>query len=347
MNANFLSLLACPNCSGALRTAGSRGAEAERSSLECTQGCGCYPIAGGVPRLLPELADTASTASEHQAPTRSAFSAQWRLHKGETTWGVTVEERVPIVLHELGWDGDDLAGKTILDAGCGNGTLSRALADRGATVVALDLSESVFDAHRRLNHPRLLFVQGNLFFPPLAAGAFDAIYSCGVFHHTPSTQRCFDMLAPTLKPGAESRYFVWLYAKRSRLFGATVEQIMKVTRRLPSWALVPACHALAAPVEASSRICTRLGLAEDAPRSLRDRAVQLHDLLSPPFVWYHDFDEASAWARQQGFERIERTRYGAGGEGAVGPILEKYRKICRPGFGILCRRTREAEAVRA
>ncbi len=88
-------------------------------------------------------------------------------------------------------------------------------------------------------------------------------------------------------------------------------------------------------------------MVEDAPRTLRDRAVQLHDLLSPPFVWYHDFDEARNWARQRGFEHIEQTSYEPNGDPTVGPVLEKYRRVCRPGFGILCQGNGQREAVGA
>jgi hypothetical protein len=182
-------------------------------------------------------------------------------------------------------------------------------------------------------------VQGNLFFPPFKPGVFDAIYSCGVFHHTPDTRRCFDALVPTLKQDADARYFVWLYSKRAWLFNVTVEPLMHLARRMPSGMLVPLCRALAPPVEAGSRLMTKLGAVEDAPRNLKDRAVQLHDLLSPPFVWYHRYEEARDWAVQQGFRDVSRTQYAAGddGRGHLGPVLEKYRRICRPGFGILCR----------
>jgi SAM-dependent methyltransferase len=301
--------------------------------------------------LLPELARAQKGKRDCQDKTRRSFGAQWELHdnsKVETTWGVTVEERIDVVLHELDWRPDDLEDKVILDAGCGNGTLSAALAERGATVVALDLSESVFRAELRLTHPRLHFVQGNLFFPPFRAQVFDAIYSCGVFHHTPDTRRCFDALVRTLKQDMASRYFVWLYAKRSRLFNATVEHAMKITRRLPSNVLVPACVTLAGPVEAAARVCTAAGWTEDAPRSLRDRAIQLHDLLSPTYVRYHTFDEAWGWAREQGFEDVSETSYRANGHTDSEHVatLEKYRKICRPGFGMLCRSlNRAAESV--
>ena len=342
MRVEALEYLACPRCGAGLSVDDPVRAEREivAGRLACSGDCGAYPIEDGVPRLLPELAGASLDATDGQAETGRAFGAQWKQFKyGGTTWGVTLEERLPVVLHELDWTRRQLAGKVILDAGCGNGTLSEGLASRGATVVALDLSDSVVRAHAHCRAPGLHFVQGNLFYPPLKPGAFDAIYSCGVFHHTPDTRRGFRAVAPALKKAADSRFFVWLYADRSALFNATVEQAMKLTRRMPEWLLVPLCHALAPVVETSSRLLTRLGVAAQAPRTLRDRAIQLQDLLSPRYVWYHEFDEARRWAIDLGFEQIAETAYEPRGDqpGELRALLNKYRTVCRPGFGMLCR----------
>ena len=342
MKHDALNLLACPHCGAELQAVATEVAENEILSgqLRCVSGCGGYPIEQGVPRLLPELASRTQSVGECQEQARRSFGAQWEMYEyGNTTWGITVDDRIRVALHELRWTESDLAGKVIVDAGCGNGVLSKALADRGATVVALDLSESVFRAEKYCRSPGLHFVQGNLFFPPLKANVFAAIYSCGVFHHTPDTRRSFDALVPTLKQDDAVRYFVWLYSKRSWLFNVTVEPLMRVTRRTPSWLLVPACQVLSPLVEASSRLLTALGLVQYAPRNLRDRAVQLHDLLSPPFVWYHSFEEARHWAVQQGFRSVMRTPYHVSGDDLNGldEVLHKYRTVCRPGFGMLCR----------
>jgi SAM-dependent methyltransferase len=340
MNQELLEYLACPRCGGELFLDGAspEGGQVP-TALACRAECGSYPVQSGVPRLLPELASPVTRHAEHQEATGRSFGAQWEMYEyGNTTWGVTVEERIQVVLHELEWQESDLAGKVILDAGCGNGTLSKALADRGATVVALDLSPSVFRAEAHCSGPNVHFVQGNLFCPPLRPGRFDAIYSCGVFHHTPDTRRCFDALVPVLKRKAEARYFVWLYAKRSALFNATVEPLMKVTRRMPSGALRWMCVGAAPLVEVASRGCTTLGLADYAPRNLKDRAVQLHDLLSPPYVWYHRYDEVARWAAEAGFRTIRRTDYDGNNQqpARLRATLRKYQTVCRPGFGILC-----------
>lgn len=342
MNLEALQYLACPVCRSDLRLQDGilNGSDVQAGRLDCVSGCRSYPIESGVPRLLPELSRRVSSPLEHQNSTKRSFTAQWNLYRyGNTTWGTTVSDRIQVALHELGWSRSDLSGKVILDAGCGNGTLSRALSELGATVVAIDLSKSVFRAKEHCAAPGLHFVQGNLFFPPLKTDVFDAIYSCGVFHHTPDTRRCFDALVATLKNAPHVRYFSWLYSKRSWLFNITVEQLMKVTRRMPSQMLIPMCGGLAPVVELGSRLATTSRVVRYAPRNLRDRAVQLHDLLSPAYVWYHTFEEAKRWAVESGFRRVEKTIYHASerDDDRLARVLDRYRTVCRPGFGVLCR----------
>ena len=49
----------------------------------------------------------------------------------------------------LGWLPEDMHGQTVLDAGCGTGSLAIALAQRGAGVVAIDIAPSLIDVARR------------------------------------------------------------------------------------------------------------------------------------------------------------------------------------------------------
>jgi magnesium-protoporphyrin O-methyltransferase len=70
----------------------------------------------------------------------------------------------------LGWLGEDLTGKHLLDAGCGTGMLALEAARRGAQVTAVDLSQTLVDnARERLPAelaPRVTFAVGDM----LAAG---------------------------------------------------------------------------------------------------------------------------------------------------------------------------------
>ena len=72
---------------------------------------------------------------------------------------------------------NDLTGARVLDAGCGAGQVTEILADRGADVVAIDISPSLIEiAKKRVPHhlhPNVQFKSGDMFAPEL--GAFDYI----------------------------------------------------------------------------------------------------------------------------------------------------------------------------
>ncbi|MEO0937410.1 MAG: magnesium protoporphyrin IX methyltransferase [Pseudomonadota bacterium] len=72
---------------------------------------------------------------------------------------------------------EDLTGLRVLDAGCGAGQMTAELAERGATVVAVDISPSLVDvAERRLDpalRSQVTFRSGDMLDPAL--GAFDYV----------------------------------------------------------------------------------------------------------------------------------------------------------------------------
>ena len=80
---------------------------------------------------------------------------------------------------------DDLSGMRILDAGCGAGALSTALAERGADVLGVDLSpEIVRFAHDRLaaaGRGRIRYVVGDMLSPD--HGRFDAVVAMDSLIH--------------------------------------------------------------------------------------------------------------------------------------------------------------------
>jgi ubiquinone/menaquinone biosynthesis C-methylase UbiE len=78
----------------------------------------------------------------------------------------------------------DVAGRRILDVGCGSGPLFAALRDRGAIVTGIDTSTGMLEqARRRLGDGAALQVadlQGRL---PFADGAFDHVVASLVLHY--------------------------------------------------------------------------------------------------------------------------------------------------------------------
>lgn len=86
----------------------------------------------------------------------------------------------------LAWLPTELTGVRVLDAGCGTGALAQAAADRGAVVVATDLSPTLLQLARdRLQHQTLRgaveFVAGDMLDPAL--GRFDHIVAMDSLIH--------------------------------------------------------------------------------------------------------------------------------------------------------------------
>lgn len=123
-----------------------------------------------------------------------------------------------------------LEADQILDVGCGNGTLARALAgaDYDGDYLGLDLSEGLLEAARQaLGQPkqgRYAFRQMDLADPDWATSPtdakFDAITCFAVFHHLPgaeirqSTAQAFHDL---VKPGGFVAVSVWQWQNSPRL----------------------------------------------------------------------------------------------------------------------------------
>jgi ubiquinone biosynthesis O-methyltransferase len=100
------------------------------------------------------------------------------------------------LLVELG----PLPGTTLLDIGCGNGALTASLAQRGAAVTGMDLSESGI-ALARLAHSDVRFEVGSVYDDLRARfGTFDRVVALEVIEHLfdPRTflRRAFEALKP-------------------------------------------------------------------------------------------------------------------------------------------------------
>jgi ubiquinone/menaquinone biosynthesis C-methylase UbiE len=105
-----------------------------------------------------------------------------------------------------GEPGDFFHGKRCLDAGCGGGRYSFAMALMGASsVVGVDVSaDGVADATRRrdaMGTSQVSFMQTSLVELPFDDGEFDFVCCSGVLHHTVSIERGLAEIHRVLKPG--------------------------------------------------------------------------------------------------------------------------------------------------
>ena len=88
-----------------------------------------------------------------------------------------------------------------LDAGCGQGFLTRELAPRCSEVVALDLDRATLARARALTDPdpRVTFVEGDVMTQPFEPGSFDLVATVAMLHHLPlepALARLRDLVRP-------------------------------------------------------------------------------------------------------------------------------------------------------
>ena len=203
MKPQLAKLLVCPTCQMALQldVVTEQAREIAQGSLRCTKCQRQYPIVGGIPRFVASDAYVSTFSFEWKRWRRTQFDTASRRTSLETFRESTGREPA------------DLAGKLVLDAGCGAGRYMDLAARAGAQVVGVDLSSAVEVAHENLGKlSNCHFVQADLLQLPFPVQTFDFIYSIGVLHHTPSTRESFARLVPTLKPGGEMT--IWVYPLR-------------------------------------------------------------------------------------------------------------------------------------
>jgi SAM-dependent methyltransferase len=93
-------------------------------------------------------------------------------------------------------------GSRVLDAGCGTGVLSKALAEAGAVVVGIDASEPYLQGARdRRSHPNITYEHGDIFQLRLEDGSFDAVVSTLVLDVLPDAAPAVSEMRRVTRPG--------------------------------------------------------------------------------------------------------------------------------------------------
>jgi len=166
-----------------------------------------------------------------QARDEREFFEKFRDYRYRTEWHIPL--LVPFA---------EAKGCKVLEIGTGNGADAVMLALNGADYTGVDLTEAALDATSR--HFAVMGLTGTfqqenaeqLSFPD---ESFDWVYSHGVLHHTPNTQRALNEVYRVLKPGG--RAIVMLYHKRSfnyfiRIMGyMRLRLMLKILSRLGRW----------------------------------------------------------------------------------------------------------------
>ena len=107
-------------------------------------------------------------------------------------------------------------GKRVLEIGVGVGTDFIRFVRAGAIATGVDLTEHAVSLVRRrveLEGLQAEVVQADAERLPFEDGAFDRVYSWGVLHHTPDSERAFSEALRVLAPGGEA--CIMLYSRHS------------------------------------------------------------------------------------------------------------------------------------
>ena len=108
--------------------------------------------------------------------------------------------------HANNFDLEWLKGKTCLDAGCGSGRYSVALAVHGAKeITAVDVSATGLETAREnaKEFPQIQFQQTSVLDLPFPNDSFDLVWCAGVLHHTNDFDKGLAELTRVLKPNGK------------------------------------------------------------------------------------------------------------------------------------------------
>jgi ubiquinone/menaquinone biosynthesis C-methylase UbiE len=177
------------------------------------------------------------------------FFAAIEKHRYATEW------HIPEVVQFEKW-----RDKQVLEIGCGLGTDAINFARAGAHYSGVDLTErSIELVERRFAYEHFggdlrVADAENL---PFADNTFDLIYSHGVLHHTPDTQKAINEAHRVLKPGGAA--MVMLYHKNSYNYHVNIMLLRRFGTRLLAfdWG-VPFVHAMTGEDETRLRELQKL-----------------------------------------------------------------------------------------
>jgi SAM-dependent methyltransferase len=180
-----------------------------------------YPIRNFIPRFVPESNYADNFGLQwNKFPHTQLDSYSGFPISANRFWKVT------------GWHPEEIAGKWVLDVGCGAGRFAEVALQAGASVIALDYSSAVDACYENLKHsPNLHVVQGDIYALPFPKDFFPFVYSLGVLQHTPDVARAFAALPPVCAKGG--RLCVDFYWKRIRAMLHAKYLLRPFIKRMP------------------------------------------------------------------------------------------------------------------
>jgi SAM-dependent methyltransferase len=304
----LFDILCCPECGASLRQV-----DAALTCLRCIKS---YPVTGSISRFV-EMENYANN-----------FGFQWTLFAKtqlDSNSGRPISrERF---FHTTGWKPEEMAGKLVLDIGCGSGRFAEIALSCGARVVAVDYSRAVEACYANLGaHSSLAVVQADLYHLPFQPGTFDYAYCMGVLQHTPDVERAFLAIPQQVTRGG--RVAVDVYAATALNLLWPKYWLLPVTKKLRPERLFSMVRLVVPPLLAISRVirCVpwlgrRLsylipvanyeGVYPLNEQQLKEWAVlDTFDMLSPAHDQPQSVSTMRNWAQKAGLHEAETFRAG-------------------------------------
>lgn len=291
------ALLVCSLCRGALSE--------ERERYVCRNCGGAYPVVNSIPRFLPDL-------SKAERQVRRSFNLEHSRHM-DSRYLHFSERLVQQWLDDIQLPAEYFKGKLVLDAGCGSGRWTYAMALLGATVVAVDLTDSGVEVTHQATarFENVVVLQASVLNLPFRHESFDLVTSWGVLHHTPKTKAAFDRVAPLVKKGG--MLYLMIYEKHNPWKFVWTDLIRRVLRLFPEEQRYRLCrlfiikqprlHAFLA----DRIICAAYPASAD-PLELSTIQLGLYDAYAPIFNHLHTRQEVLSWFEEHKFTQMTLTK---------------------------------------
>jgi SAM-dependent methyltransferase len=159
------------------------------------------------------------------APGTRRFYELVEAHRYTTEW------HIPLAADFAG-----TRGLKVLEIGCGLGTDAAQFAEAGADYTGVDLTDAAVELARKrfeLFNLHGTFRTADAENLDFATESFDLVYSHGVLHHTPDTQKAIREVHRVLRPGGTAK--VMLYHRGSYNYRINISLLRRVGARLLNW----------------------------------------------------------------------------------------------------------------
>lgn len=297
MKADILKILICINCQGnlVLENVEKEKGEIKKGILRCSKCRHSYRIDNYIPRFVntDTYVDT--------------FSFEWnKFYDVQMDILNDTDESEKTFKWKTGWKPEDLNSKLVLDVGVGSGRFADIVSSWGGEVVGIDLSFAVDAAFKNIGtQPNVHIIQADIFNLPFRKNTFDYMYSIGVLHHTPDTEKAFNKVVPYLKHGGE--FAVFIYALGHYHYFSDFWR--KITTKMPM-KLLYYLSSISIPLYYIHRIpffgkaAQFLLPTANWPR-WKWRWLDTFDWYTPKYQWKHTWPEVFRWFKESGFTDIE------------------------------------------